>query len=49
MHLYIRLKPMLVIDSTSILLRIHFLEEVIIHSANQFPIIKNYICTITAY
>lgn len=31
MHLYVRLKLVLVIHYTSILLKIHFLEEVIIH------------------
>lgn len=45
-HLYVRLKLVLVIRYTSILLKIHFLEEVIIHFVIQFPIIKNFICKI---
>ena len=47
MHLYIILK--LVIRYASILLKIHFLEEVIIRFVIQFPIIKIFICKSTAY
>lgn len=46
MHLYMRLKFVLVIHYTSILLKIHFLEEVIIHFVIQFPIITNFLCKI---
>lgn len=46
MHLYVRLKLVLVIHHTSILLKIYFLEQVIIHFVIQLPIIKNFTCKI---
>lgn len=48
MHLYIKFNLMLLICYASILSKMHFLEEIIIHFVIQFPIIKNFVCKITA-
>lgn len=48
-YLHIIPKLALVICYESILLKIHLLEEVIIHFVIQFSIIKNFVCKITAY